>query len=132
TRDRGLQARARAHLWLLRAAVPLPRSARRPRRPEGRSRRGRPRRQGLPSRAGRPSLEGARKRIRQVARAPRARRRPRYHQTLVDFETRAIHVGQEPDTATGAVVTPIYQTSTYVQDAVGEHKGYDYSRVANP
>jgi len=50
----------------------------------------------------------------------------------VDFETRAIHVGQEPDPATGAVTVPIYQTSTYVQDAVGEHKGYDYSRVANP
>jgi cystathionine gamma-synthase len=50
----------------------------------------------------------------------------------VDFETRAIHDGQEPDPATGAVTTPIYQTSTYVQDAVGEHKGYDYSRVANP
>jgi cystathionine gamma-lyase len=50
----------------------------------------------------------------------------------VDFETRAIHEGQEPDPATGAIITPIYQTSTYVQDAVGEHKGYDYSRVANP
>jgi cystathionine beta-lyase/cystathionine gamma-synthase len=50
----------------------------------------------------------------------------------VDFETRAIHDGQEPDPATGAVTVPIYQTSTYVQDAVGEHKGYDYSRVANP
>jgi cystathionine beta-lyase/cystathionine gamma-synthase len=50
----------------------------------------------------------------------------------LDFETRAIHVGQEPDTATGAIITPIYQTSTYVQEAVGEHKGYDYSRVANP
>jgi cystathionine beta-lyase/cystathionine gamma-synthase len=50
----------------------------------------------------------------------------------VDFETRAIHDGQEPDPATGAIITPIYQTSTYVQDAVGEHKGYDYSRVANP
>ena len=50
----------------------------------------------------------------------------------LDFETRAIHAGQEPDPATGAIVTPIYQTSTYVQDAVGEHKGYDYSRVANP
>jgi cystathionine beta-lyase/cystathionine gamma-synthase len=52
--------------------------------------------------------------------------------SLMEFETRAIHAGQEPDTATGAVVTPIYQTSTYVQEAVGEHKGYDYSRVANP
>ncbi len=50
----------------------------------------------------------------------------------MDFETRAIHEGQEPDPATGAVTVPIYQTSTYVQDAVGEHKGYDYSRVANP
>ena len=50
----------------------------------------------------------------------------------MDFETRAIHAGQEPDPATGAIVTPIYQTSTYVQEAVGEHKGYEYSRVANP
>jgi cystathionine gamma-synthase len=50
----------------------------------------------------------------------------------VDFETRAIHEGQEPDPTTGAVTVPIYQTSTYVQEAVGEHKGYDYSRVANP
>jgi len=50
----------------------------------------------------------------------------------VDFETRAIHDGQEPDPTTGAITTPIYLTSTYVQDAVGEHKGYDYSRVANP
>src|SRR6476661_8847300 len=50
----------------------------------------------------------------------------------MDFETRAIHEGQEPDPATGAVIVPIYQTSTYVQDAVGEHKGYDYSRTANP
>ncbi|MGZ8794790.1 MAG: cystathionine gamma-synthase [Gaiellaceae bacterium] len=50
----------------------------------------------------------------------------------MDFETRAIHEGQEPDPATGAITTPIYLTSTYVQDAVGVHKGYDYSRVANP
>ncbi|MBV8064130.1 MAG: cystathionine gamma-synthase [Actinobacteria bacterium] len=50
----------------------------------------------------------------------------------MDFETRAIHDGQEPDPATGAIITPIYQTSTYVQDAVGEHKGFDYSRVNNP
>ena len=50
----------------------------------------------------------------------------------MNFETRAIHDGQEPDPATGAITTPIYQTSTYVQEAVGEHKGYDYSRVANP
>ena len=50
----------------------------------------------------------------------------------MDFETRAIHVGQEPDPATGAVIVPIYQTSTYVQEKVGRHKGYDYSRTANP
>jgi cystathionine beta-lyase/cystathionine gamma-synthase len=50
----------------------------------------------------------------------------------MEFETRAIHVGQEPDPATGAITTPIYQTSTFVQDAVGEHKGYDYARVGNP
>ncbi len=50
----------------------------------------------------------------------------------MDFETRAIHEGQEPDPATGSITVPIYQTSTYVQEAVGEHKGYDYSRVANP
>ena len=50
----------------------------------------------------------------------------------MDFETRAIHVGQEPDPATGAVTTPIYQTSTFAQEAVGVHKGYDYARVANP
>jgi cystathionine beta-lyase/cystathionine gamma-synthase len=50
----------------------------------------------------------------------------------MDFETRAIHAGQEPDPATGAVTTPIYQTSTYAQEAVGVHKGYDYARVANP
>jgi cystathionine gamma-synthase len=50
----------------------------------------------------------------------------------MEFETRAIHEGQEPDPATGAVTVPIYQTSTFVQEAVGRHKGYDYSRTANP
>ena len=48
------------------------------------------------------------------------------------FSTRAIHVGQEADPATGATIVPIYQTSTYTQDAVGETKGYDYSRTVNP
>ncbi|MEK7786438.1 MAG: aminotransferase class I/II-fold pyridoxal phosphate-dependent enzyme, partial [Chloroflexota bacterium] len=48
------------------------------------------------------------------------------------IETLAIHAGQKPDPATGAVMTPIYQTSTYVQSAVGEHKGYEYSRTGNP
>jgi cystathionine beta-lyase/cystathionine gamma-synthase len=50
----------------------------------------------------------------------------------MDFETRAIHAGQEPDPATGSVTVPIYQTSTYVQEAVGVNKGYDYARVSNP
>src|SRR6267143_6552233 len=50
----------------------------------------------------------------------------------MEFETRAIHAGQEPDPATGAITTPIYQTSTYVQEAVGVNKGYDYARGANP
>ena len=50
----------------------------------------------------------------------------------MDFETRAIHDGQEPDPATGAIITPIYQTSTFVQEAVGVNKGYDYARGANP
>src|SRR5215216_3833084 len=50
----------------------------------------------------------------------------------MEFETRAIHVGQEPDPATGSLTTPIYQTSTFVQDAVGKNKGYDYARVGNP
>ncbi len=48
------------------------------------------------------------------------------------FETRAIHAGQPPDRASGAVVTPIYQTSTFAQTAVGEHLGYEYSRSGNP
>ncbi|MGC1188343.1 MAG: aminotransferase class I/II-fold pyridoxal phosphate-dependent enzyme, partial [Candidatus Acidiferrales bacterium] len=48
------------------------------------------------------------------------------------FATDAIHVGQEPDPATGAIVAPIYQTSTYVQDAFGQHKGYDYARTTHP
>jgi cystathionine gamma-synthase len=50
----------------------------------------------------------------------------------VEFETRAIHEGQEPDAATGSVITPIYQTSTFAQEEVGVHKGYDYSRSGNP
>jgi cystathionine beta-lyase/cystathionine gamma-synthase len=48
------------------------------------------------------------------------------------IETRAIHAGQEPDEETGAVMTPIYAASTYVQDAPGEHRGYEYSRTGNP
>ena len=48
------------------------------------------------------------------------------------FSTIAIHAGNEPDTATGAVSVPIYQTSTYAQDALGQHKGYEYARTQNP
>ena len=48
------------------------------------------------------------------------------------FATRAIHAGQEPDASTGAVVVPIYQTSTFAQDALGKHRGYEYSRTGNP
>ena len=48
------------------------------------------------------------------------------------FATRAIHDGQEPDPLTGAVNVPIYLTSTYVQQGIGENKGYEYSRVSNP
>ena len=48
------------------------------------------------------------------------------------FSTICIHAGQTPDPATGAIITPIYQTSTYVQDALGVHKGYEYARTHNP
>jgi len=48
------------------------------------------------------------------------------------FGTRAVHAGQSPDPASGAVMTPIYQTSTYAQTSPGEHKGYEYARVSNP
>ena len=48
------------------------------------------------------------------------------------FETRAIHAGQEPDPTTGAVIPPIYQTSTFVQEGVGDHKGFEYGRTDNP
>ena len=48
------------------------------------------------------------------------------------FATRAIHVGQDPDPTTGATIVPIYQTSTYTQEAPGQHKGYEYSRTGNP
>ena len=50
----------------------------------------------------------------------------------LEFATRAIHAGQAPDPSTGAVMTPIYATSTYVQKSPGKHKGYDYARSINP
>ena len=48
------------------------------------------------------------------------------------FSTICIHAGQEPDPSTGAIITPIFQTSTYVQEGVGRHKGYEYARTQNP
>ena len=48
------------------------------------------------------------------------------------FGTKAIHAGLQPDSATGAIMTPIYQTSTYIQDGIGNHKGFEYSRTGNP
>ena len=48
------------------------------------------------------------------------------------FSTICIHAGQTPDPSTGAIITPIYQTSTYVQEALGKHKGYEYARTQNP
>ena len=48
------------------------------------------------------------------------------------FETKVIHAGIHPDPSTGAIMTPIFQTSTYVQQSPGKHKGFEYSRTANP
>ena len=65
--------------------------------------------------------------------AKRSRRRPTTNDRRPGFSTRAIHDGQEPDPATGAVSVPIYATSTYVQDELGKpRKGYEYARVSNP
>src|SRR5690349_23148684 len=52
--------------------------------------------------------------------------------TQYQFETLAIHAGQEPDPTTGAIMTPVYLTSTYVQESPGKHKGFDYARSINP
>src|SRR5262245_63115942 len=48
------------------------------------------------------------------------------------FSTICLHAGQQPDPSTGAIITPIYQTSTYVQEALGRHKGFEYGRTQNP
>ena len=48
------------------------------------------------------------------------------------FSTVCVHAGQEPDPSTGAIITPIFQTSTYVQEELGRHKGYEYARTQNP
>jgi cystathionine beta-lyase/cystathionine gamma-synthase len=55
-----------------------------------------------------------------------------FKEIFMGFATDAIHIGQEPDPATGAIVAPIYQTSTYVQEELGKHKGYDYARTSHP
>ena len=55
--------------------------------------------------------------------------------TLTDrarFSTICIHAGQQPDPSTGAIITPLYQTSTYVQEGLGRHKGHEYARTSNP
>src|SRR4051794_25316922 len=52
--------------------------------------------------------------------------------TNARFSTICLHAGQEPDPSTGAIITPIYQTSTYVQEALGQHKGFEYGRTQNP
>src|ERR1700758_453864 len=57
---------------------------------------------------------------------------PPEEEHAMGFATDAIHVGQEPEPATGAIVAPIFQTSTYVQEALGKDKGYDYARTAHP
>jgi cystathionine gamma-lyase/cystathionine beta-lyase/cystathionine gamma-lyase/homocysteine desulfhydrase len=54
------------------------------------------------------------------------------HALAMGFATNAIHVGQEADSATGAIIVPIYQTSTFVQEELGKHKGYEYARTSNP
>jgi cystathionine gamma-lyase len=54
------------------------------------------------------------------------------HSRHFGFATRAVHAGQEPDPGTGAIMTPIYATSTHVQESPGRHKGYEYSRTQNP
>src|SRR5256712_13896559 len=51
---------------------------------------------------------------------------------MMKFATKAIHAGQEPDPSTGAIITPIFQTATYAQTGLGEHKGFEYARTSNP
>ncbi|HLV52888.1 MAG TPA: cystathionine gamma-synthase, partial [Cryomorphaceae bacterium] len=57
---------------------------------------------------------------------------PQQHMSNMKFNTKVIHAGVEPDPSTGAIMTPIYQTSTYVQQGVGKHRGFEYSRTGNP
>jgi cystathionine beta-lyase/cystathionine gamma-synthase len=57
---------------------------------------------------------------------------PVFPEVIMGFATDCIHAGQEPDPSTGAIITPIFQTSTYVQEGIGKHKGYEYARTQNP
>src|SRR5512134_2949908 len=57
---------------------------------------------------------------------------PRPENHSMNFSTKAIHAGQDPDPSTGAVSVPIYQTSTYAQEGLGKHKGFEYARTQNP
>src|SRR5262245_24712463 len=57
---------------------------------------------------------------------------PESENQRMNFSTKAIHAGQDPDPATGAVTVPIYQTSTYAQEGLGKHKGFEYARTQNP
>src|SRR5205085_8785352 len=57
---------------------------------------------------------------------------PNNPRNKIGFSTTAIHVGQEPDELTGSVAAPIHPTSTYAQQEIGKHKGYEYARVSNP
>src|SRR5207249_1208806 len=67
-----------------------------------------------------------------IRRVPDTRLVPTAPRKKPGFETLAIHAGQEPEGLYGAVTVPIFQTSTYAQEAVGKHKGYDYARTGNP
>ena len=59
-------------------------------------------------------------------------RRNKGQDIAMKFKTKAVHCGQQADPATGSIMTPVYLTSTYIQEEVGKHKGYVYSRIANP
>src|SRR5438270_6361609 len=63
---------------------------------------------------------------------PDGKNAPGMQRNQLEFATRCVHAGQEPDPTTGAVMMPIYTTSTYVQQSPGVHKGYDYARTKNP
>src|SRR2546429_267131 len=79
-----------------------------------------------------PALSGLPMEANRAPFSSREKTSSRNHKTFMGFRTDAIHAGQEPDPSTGAIVTPIFQTSTYVQESLGKHKGYEYARTQNP